>query len=41
MVAVPQPEERPGVDVTATPSFWQQPTPVMGLGFGVVGVLAA
>jgi hypothetical protein len=41
MVAVPQPEERPGVDVTAAPSFWQQPTPVMGLGFGAVGLLAA
>jgi len=41
MVAVPQPEERPGVDVTTAPSFWQQPTPVMGLGFGAVGLLAA
>jgi hypothetical protein len=41
MVKVPEPEERPGVDVTAAPSFWQQPTPVMGLGFGAVGLLAA
>jgi hypothetical protein len=40
VAAAPQPEERPGVDVTA-PSFWQQPTPVMGLGFGAVGLLAA
>jgi hypothetical protein len=41
MVAVPQPEERPGVDVSSAPTFWQQPTPVMGLGFGALGLLAA
>jgi hypothetical protein len=38
-VAAPEPEQRP-VDVS-TPSFWQQPTPMMGLGFGAVGLLAA
>ena len=41
VVSVPEPEQRPGVDVSTLPSFWQQPTPVMGLGFGAVGLLAA
>ena len=30
-------ETRPGVDVTP---WWKQPTPMMGVGFGVVGALA-
>ena len=34
-------EPRPGVDVSALPPWWQQPTPMMGVGFGAVGLLAA
>jgi len=33
-------QQRPGVDVSSIPPWWQQPTPLMGVGFGVVGVLA-
>jgi hypothetical protein len=40
-IVVPQPEQRPGVDVSTIPPWWQQPTPMMGVGFGVVGGLAA
>jgi len=40
MVAVPQPKESPGVDTSTIPPLWQQPTPMMGLGFGAAGLLA-
>jgi len=40
-VVAPEPEPRPVVETSPAPSFWQQPTPVMGLGFGTVGLLAA
>src|ERR1017187_2073048 len=33
-------ETRPGVDVSATPPWWKQPTPMMGIGFGAVGLVA-
>jgi len=33
-------DQRPGVDVSSIPPWWQQPTPMMGVGFGVVGALA-
>jgi hypothetical protein len=33
-------DQRPGVDVSALPPWWQQPTPLMGVGFGAVGLLA-
>jgi len=38
--AVPPPQERPGVDTSTIPPLWQQPTPMMGLGFGAAGLLA-
>ena len=33
-------QTRPGVDVSATPPWWKQPTPAMGIGFGAVGLVA-
>jgi hypothetical protein len=34
------PGVQPGVDTSAIPPWWKQPTPVMGVGFGAVGLLA-
>jgi len=34
-------EQRPGLDVSAISPWYQQHTPLMGLGFGAVGLLAA
>jgi hypothetical protein len=33
-------ETSPGVDVSSVPPLWQQRTPMMGIGFGAVGLLA-
>jgi len=41
MVPVSDTEQRPGVDVSSIPPWHQQVTPMMGLGFGAVGLLAA
>jgi hypothetical protein len=42
MAAVSDTEQpRPGVDTSTIPPWWKQPTPVMGIGFGAVGLLAA
>ena len=41
MGEVPDTEQRPGVDVSSIPPWYHQVTPVMGLGFGAVGLLAA
>jgi hypothetical protein len=40
MVVVPPMDRRPGVDTTTVPPWWMQHTPLMGLGFGAVGLLA-
>jgi hypothetical protein len=40
-IVIPSAEQRPGVDTTAVPPWWKQPTPMMGVGFGAVGLLAA
>jgi hypothetical protein len=34
-------DRRPGVDTTTISPWWKQRTPLMGLGFGAVGLLAA
>jgi hypothetical protein len=41
MVPVRDTERPPGLDVSSTPPWWKQPTPMMGIGFGAVGLLAA
>jgi hypothetical protein len=33
-------ETSPGVDVSSVPPLWQQRTPMMGIGFAAVGLLA-
>jgi hypothetical protein len=38
-VAVPA-GQRPGVDVSSIPPWWQQPRPMIGLGLGIVGLAA-
>ena len=40
MVVVPPMDQRPGFDSTTVPPWWTQRTPLMGLGFGAVGLLA-
>ena len=40
MAPVSETEQRPGVDVSTLPPWYQQVTPVMGLGFSAVGLLA-
>jgi hypothetical protein len=40
MAQVPSSNEGPGVDTSAIPPWWKQPTPLMGVGFGAVGLLA-
>jgi len=39
-VVVPPMDHRPGFDTTTVPPWWMQRTPLMGLGFGAVGLLA-
>jgi hypothetical protein len=41
VAVVPPPAQAPGVDTTAVSSRWLQRTPLMGLGFGVAGLVAA
>ena len=41
MDKVSEPDERPGVDTSAIPPWWKQPTPMMGVGFAAAGLLAA
>jgi hypothetical protein len=38
---VAPPAQAPGVDTSAVSPWWQQRTPLMGLGFGVAGLVAA
>jgi hypothetical protein len=38
--AVPPPGAQPGVDTSAILPWWEQPTPMMGVGFSAVGALA-
>jgi hypothetical protein len=40
-IVVPPAEKRPGVDTTTIPPWYQQTTPLMGLGLGVAGLVAA
>ncbi len=40
MVPVRDTERPPGLEVSTTPPWWRQPTPMMGIGFGAVGLLA-
>ncbi len=40
-VVVPPMNQRPGVDTTTTPPWWKQTAPMMGVGFGAAGLLAA
>jgi hypothetical protein len=42
-VMVPPMSQRPGVDTTTTttPPWWKQTTPMLGIGFGAAGLLAA